>query len=232
MNQTSPSHSSSHRMEHSHHQNHSSRTTTLLASISDLRDIDTKVNDWKLPDPHHLSSPIDNNHECHAHSPLVHEFNEKKIIETITNGGCPPCTQKKERCEAPDERQGDGRGLLALPSPIPVSSSISRSCPCLHHCHHEQLDREISENSMEVKDNYGKPSRKSLCKRGLSSNDLYSQLGYPFKLSDNVATGISPSVLLRLRRLLRGFSTGNVTFISEMFIKWSEESVTKKTSFI
>lgn len=210
INQTSPSHSPSHRMEHSHHQNHSSRTTTLLASISDLRDIDTKVNDWKLLDPHHLSSPIDTSHECHAHSPLVHEFNEEKIIEAITNGGCPPCAQKKEHCEAPDERQGDGRGLPALPAPGPVSSSISRSRPCLHHCGHELLGREISENPMEGKDNYGKPSRKSLRKRDLSANDLYSQLSCPFKLSENVATGNSPSVLLQLRRLLRGLSTGNV----------------------
>lgn len=174
MNQTSSSHSSSHRTDHSHHQNHTSRTTTLLDSISDLRDIDTKVNDWKLPDPHHLSSSIDNKHECHAHSPLMHEFNEKKIIEAITAGECPPCAQKRERCEAPDERHGEGRGLPALPSPIPVSSSISRSRPCLDHWHHEQLDCETSENLMEVKDNYGKPSRKSLCTRGFSSNDQYS----------------------------------------------------------
>ena len=207
INQTSPSHSSSHRTEHSHHQNHSSPTTTLLASISDLSDIDTKVNDWKLPDPHHLSPSIDKNHECHAHSPLLHEFNEKNIMEATTNGGYPPCAQKKERCEAPDERQRDGRALSALPSPIPVSSSISRSSPCLHHCRHEHLDRVKSENPMEVKESYGKPSRKSLCKRGLSSNDLYSQRGCPFKLSDNVANGISPSVLLHLRRFLRGFDT-------------------------
>ena len=214
MNQTSPSRSSSHGTEHSHHQKHSSRITTLLDSISDLRDIDTKVNDWKLPDPHSPSSPIDNKHECHAHSPLVHEFNEKKIIEAIRNGGCLPYAQKKERCEAPGERHGDGRCLPALPLPIPVSSSISRSHPCPHHWRHEQLDREISENQMEAKENGGKPSCKSRYKRDFSSNDQYSQLYYLFKPSDKVATGISLSVLLQLRRLSRGFSAGNAILVS------------------
>lgn len=175
MNQTSTTHPSGHATEHSHHQNHSSRTTTLLASISDLRDIDTKVNGWKLPDPHHQSSPIDNKHECHAHSPLVHEFNEKKIIEAITDGGRPLCTHKGERCETSDERHGDSRGLPTLPSPIPVSSSISISPPCLHYGRPEQLDRETSENLMEGNDNCGKWLRKSPCKRGFPSNDQYSQ---------------------------------------------------------
>ena len=215
MNQTSPSYSPSHRTEHSHHQKHSSRITTLRDSISDLGDIDTKVNDWKLPDPDHPSSSIDDKHECHAHSPLVHEFNEKKIIEAITSGGCSPYAQKRERCEAPDERHGDGRGLPALPSPIPVSSSISRSRPCPHHWHHEQLDRESSaENPMEVKENSGKSSCKSRCKRGFSSNDQYRQLYCPFKPSDKVATGISLSVLLQLRRLARCFNAGNTTLVS------------------
>ena len=208
MNQTSPSHSSSHGTEHSHHQTHSSRTTTLLASISDLRDIDTKVNDWKLPDPHHHSCSIDNKHECHIHSPLVHEFNGKKIIEAAIDGGCAPCAEKRERCEVPDERHGDGIGLTVLPSPIPVSSSILRSLPCLHDRHHEQLDRQTSEHSMEVKDNDGKPSRKPLCKRGSSSNDQHSRPYCPFKLLHKLATGISLSVLLQLRRILRGFNTG------------------------
>lgn len=152
MNQTSPSHSSSHATEHSHHQKHSSPVTTLLESISDLRDIDTKVNDWKLPYPHHPSSSNDNIHECHAHSPLVHEFNEKEIIEAITNGGCPPYAQKKECCEIPDEGHGDGRGIPALPSPIPVSSSTSKSRPCRHNWRNEQLGRKVSENPMEVKE--------------------------------------------------------------------------------
>lgn len=204
MDQISPSHSSSHRTEHSHHQTHSSRATTLLASISDLRDIDTKVNDWKLPDPHHHSSSIDNKHECHVHSPLVHESNEKKIIEATTDGGCAPCAQKMGRCEVPDERQWDGSDPPVLPSPIPVSSLILRS---LHDGHHEQLDRQTSENPMEVKENDGNPSRKSLCKRGSSSNDQYSRPYCPLKLSHRVPTGISPSVLLQLRRVLRVFNT-------------------------
>ena len=213
MNQTSPSPSSSHGTEHSLHQRHSSRITTLLDSISDLRDIDTKVNDWKLPDPHHPSSSTDNIHECHAHSPLVHEFNEKKIIEAITNGGCPPCAQKKERCEAPDERHGDGRGLPALLAPIPVSSSISRSRPCPHHWRHEQLGREISENPIEAKENGGKSTCKSRCKRGFPSDDRYSQLYCLFKPSDKVATGISLSVVLQLRKLSRDFNKGNATLM-------------------
>ena len=213
MNQTLPSHSSSYKMEHSHHQKHSSRTTTLLASTSDLRDIDTKVNDWKLPDPHHPSCSIDHNYECHAHSPLVHEFNEKKTTAATTNGGCSPCAQQKERCEALDERHEDGRGLPALPSPILVSSSISRSRACPHHWRHEQL-RESFENPMEVKENSGKSPYRSRCKRGFSSNNKYSQLHYPLKLWDKVATSIYLSVLLQLRRLSRAFNAGNATLVS------------------
>ena len=170
MNQTSPSHSSSHGTEHSHHQKHNSRTTAILESISDLRDIDTKVNDWKLPDPHHPSSPVDNKHECHAHSPLVHEFNEKDMTEAIRNGGCPPYAQREGRRQAPDDRHEDGRGFTASPSPIPVSSSISRSRPCPHQWHHEQLDCDISKKLIEVKENGGKSSSKSGCTRGFSSN--------------------------------------------------------------
>ena len=212
-NQTSPSSSSSHGTEHSHHQRHSSRVTTLLDSMSDLRDIDTKVNDWKLPDPHHPSSSTDNIHECHPHSPLVHELNEKKILEAITNSESPPCAQETERYEAPDERQGDGRGLPALPAPIPVSSSTSRSRPNPHHWRHEQLGREISVNPIEAEENGGKLTCKSRCKLKFSSADQYSQPCCLFKLSDRVATGISLSMMLQLRKLSRCFNTGNATLV-------------------
>ena len=214
MNQKSPSHSSSDGTEHSHHQKHSSRIATLLDSISDLRDIDTKVSNWKLPEPHHPSSPSDNTHECHAHSPLVHEFNEKEITEAITHSGCSPHARIKDRCETLDERHGDGRGLPALPSPIPASSSILRSHPCPHHWRHEQLGRKISANPMELKENGGKSTCISRCKRGFPSNDQYSQLCCLFKPSDKVTTGISLSVVLQLRRLSRDFNTGNATSVS------------------
>ena len=211
MNQTSPSPSSSHGTEHSHHQRHSSRIATMLDSMSDLRDIDTKVNDWKLPDLHRSSSSTDNIYECHAHSPLVHELNEKNIIESITNGGSLPCTRNKERYEALDKRHGDGRGIPALPAPIQLSSSTSRSRPSPHHWHHEQLGSEISENLIEAKENGDKLTCKSRCKRGFSSNNQYSQLYYLFKPSDKVATSISLSMVLQLRKPSRCFNTGNAT---------------------
>lgn len=67
----------------------------ILESTDDLSDIDLHVVDWKLPPTHHDyscllgpggHSPIDETHECHDPSPLMHEMEE---TQDVGNWGVP-----------------------------------------------------------------------------------------------------------------------------------------------